>query len=414
MLVMVNLTRLIILIVLSSTHPLMYQNSANDETCFRSFDDFAYRGAESLPREGNISPYPPWQNLTINSVDSQTPELHEVLAVRSTATGTEVWIGLGNGENPANTGFGIYNVETNTFERISNRFENYDQTIFVSKIFVDSQQQVWGQTGWSRNANVENVMLLSRFNESTNQFEFFDNSIEIPFVGTVYNSSSPSNTEIILDNEDNFWIFAGNGSLYHYNTQNNEISYIAETGRVDDTTLSSDGETIYYQRVTGDVTIHIGDMFLYAVNIRTRDIERMDFPESVDNWEAYSGAPFEDSTGRLWLGPVGFRTTDMEWHLINPSLASIRSGQPFNYFYAMPEITIESSDGRIWYTRRMQGAYPEGTAWYDPSTGEGCMFTTSPVNIVEDSSQILWLVSENMLYNYPLNQVDQASLESND
>jgi hypothetical protein len=43
-----------------------------------------------------------------------------------------------------------------------------------------------------------------------------------------------------------------------------------------------------------------------------------------------------------------------------------------------------------------------GTAWYNPETGEGCMFTSFSARITEDDQQQLWMFAGGKLYRLPL------------
>ena len=45
----------------------------------------------------------------------------------------------------------------------------------------------------------------------------------------------------------------------------------------------------------------------------------------------------------------------------------------------------------------------EGTAWYDPETGEGCMFTNIHGTIIEDDEQVLWMLLDEKLYKVDIN-----------
>jgi hypothetical protein len=53
------------------------------------------------------------------------------------------------------------------------------------------------------------------------------------------------------------------------------------------------------------------------------------------------------------------------------------------------------------------GRLGEGTAWYDPEAGKGCLFTNLASYIVEDANKQLWMVADGKLYRYPLRGVEQ-------
>jgi hypothetical protein len=45
----------------------------------------------------------------------------------------------------------------------------------------------------------------------------------------------------------------------------------------------------------------------------------------------------------------------------------------------------------------------DGTAWYDPQSGEGCLIMNHAANIVEDAQNQLWMVTNGYLYRHSLN-----------
>jgi hypothetical protein len=81
-------------------------------------------------------------------------------------------------------------------------------------------------------------------------------------------------------------------------------------------------------------------------------------------------------------------------------------GLPIQYNWASPSPILESSDGRIWFSNNWDGGiWYLGTAWYDPYTGEGCMFTNLPASLVEDSTQRIWMVAGGELYSVQLSNL---------
>ncbi|RMG89127.1 MAG: hypothetical protein D6712_02330, partial [Chloroflexi bacterium] len=121
-----------------------------------------------------------------------------------------------------------------------------------------------------------------------------------------------------------------------------------------------------------------------------------------DDWPIFRGIAI-DTQGTLWLGATGYRTADEQWHLLhpNPGLFLEHAGE---LLWSPPHLMLASSDNRLWYIKAFDSTPAwEGTAWYDPETGEGCMFTNLPGYIVEDDHQRLWMIVNNTLYQYDLN-----------
>ena len=70
-----------------------------------------------------------------------------------------------------------------------------------------------------------------------------------------------------------------------------------------------------------------------------------------------------------------------------------------------PEIMLESSNGVLWFDRFTDNSQVDGTAWYNPETGQGCMFTNLVSTIAEDANHTLWFVARERLYKLSLGSV---------
>lgn len=74
----------------------------------------------------------------------------------------------------------------------------------------------------------------------------------------------------------------------------------------------------------------------------------------------------------------------------------------YRWFRPIPQAT--TADGRIWYSSE------RGSAWYQPTTGEWCMFSSSTSPILKDSLGNLWMIYDNVLYMLPASET-QAKKE---
>jgi hypothetical protein len=129
----------------------------------------------------------------------------------------------------------------------------------------------------------------------------------------------------------------------------------------------------------------------------------IEYPEHVANWPLASGL-LVDHTGQLWLGAIGYRDLEGNWNLMYRPYLNTYFDNLGQYMYAAPQILFESSDGKLWYNKYLDSAgYAEGTAWYDPATDTGCMFTNQSTNVVEDDEQQVWMVVNGILCKYLLN-----------
>ncbi len=68
------------------------------------------------------------------------------------------------------------------------------------------------------------------------------------------------------------------------------------------------------------------------------------------------------------------------------------------YEWQHPEILAATNDDRLWYR-----SY-RGLAWFQPETGQWCMFTNANSNIVKDRADNLWILYENDLYMLPASE----------
>jgi hypothetical protein len=171
--------------------------------------------------------------------------------------------------------------------------------------------------------------------------------------------------------------------------------------------VSSLDGTIYFEKYTDriystETFFRLVEGMLFQFSPETKEVVPLDIPD--EPWPIFSGM-LVDRARNLWLGAIGYREPDGTWYLIHPD--------PEGYFkhagdayWAPPRLILQSSDGILWYQKALDSDLrAEGTAWYDPQTGEGCMFTNLAADIIEDSEQQLWLVADGKLYKYILGQL---------
>ena len=371
----------------SPTTQLTANEYSRDE-CAISFDEFAYQGPRERPEEKKL-PLSPWEiEAIVPQALFEDHGLHQVSLIRSINGEQEIWITDYLNEQPL---LAIYRSVEQDWEIISGVINNTG--LFVTQLFVTTDGTVWGRIEWESIADVtiDNIPVLSKFNENSRRFEFADNVLEIP---RFTNSRFFGSPKIVLDNQDNFWIFSENDGIYKYDPSNatyNKNSALAFNAS--QVTLAPDGSIFFRYLYYGQ------EDTLFRFIPESNELVIVEFP---NNWPNFFGI-LVDSSNQLWLGATGYRTESNQWQLIhpNPDLYFEHQG---DLSWAMPEIMLESSDGRLWYQRYLDSDYHnEGTAWYDPTTGEGCMFTNIPAVIVEDSNQNLWLIADGKLYRYQLN-----------
>jgi hypothetical protein len=378
-------------------------------SCLQSFHSFAYQGYLPIHRlDSMVSPVYPWQHITMipsyQIVGSIEPiPVFEAAISRELNEEIEIWfIGRKYGHPRTKGIIYIYNTSQQTWKYIDPRVGN--DGAFVRSLFVTSDGKVWGgmtleitstsfdQTG----AMLTTAPVLSLFNDDAGRFEIAENVIEIPPFRNNRGIGDSDLTYILLDPTDRFWFFVQFDGLYLYDPviqfTEKQIDLDINVGDAD---YAPDGSLYYRER-----EYYFMNEELFQFIPETREVVTTTTPGR--SWPV-SGNMIVDHTGRLWLGSTGYRDIDHSWHLIHPypEESIEHSG---NFLWSTPRLFMESSDGKLWYRRYLDTfGWAEGTAWYDPDTNEGCMFTNYDSSIIEDSKNRLWLVAGGNLYMHSLN-----------
>lgn len=394
---------------LSSTSSIDKLEVSNEE-CYKSFHEFAYTLSDSDYPDRLLPTYP-WQieaTLPGHQKEGFFFDDIQVEIVRSVDGDQEIWLAKPAifPQHESESAFAIYRPESREWQEIPAKIENTD--IFVRDLFLANDGAIWGNTVWAvpygEEAMPNNGPVLSKFNEQSRQFEFVSGVLETPFT---YEQSFLL-PEIILDEQDIFWIFAQQDGLYRYDPVAQMITKQVDLpdSSVNDAALASDGR-IYFENYdfrklgSGEPSFRLYEGMLSQFIPDTGEV--IELKLSDDPWPVFSGM-LVTQNGQLWLGTTGFWQTDGTWQLIhpNPDVFFEHAGDPS---WAPPRLVLESSDGFLWFQKYLgAGLRNEGTAWYNPKTGEGCMFTNFPANIVEDSQHQLWMFADSKLYKYSLEQ----------
>ena len=361
--------------------------------CLQSFSTFAYQ-APSNTISPQMTPSSPWVFEAAHPLHEHKGQLNlGVSAARSINGHQEIWV-LGGISEPGeqhttNVNITIYHPQSRTWEFIPSEVENTDTV--VGGVYVAEEGTVWGWSLAYQDSLLWGVPILSRFNESTRRFEFVERVLQIPLTRDFH----------VLEHQGIFWIFVDYDGLYSYDPATATTQKWADLREFDVnyTALSPDGSIYFDQyRWRGDFRL-AGDE-LYQFFPETGEIVSVNLPAPEEEWPRFAGL-LVDHTGRLWLGSVGYRDVEGAWHLMHDpeEYFNIVDLGIISYVSAMPYPILESSDGIIWFQKNLDtGGKWEGTAWYDPNTGEGCLITSLPTSIVEDSEQQLWMIADRKLF----------------
>jgi hypothetical protein len=397
-------------ISVSSTPHVETAVLSSNKQCYKTFQEFAYTLSDSdFPDK--LLPTDPWQ--IENSLPNQQAEGFfvddiQVELARSVDGYQEIWLAkpADYTEDKSKNAFAIYRPESQEWQEVSGKVGNTD--IFVQDLFLTRDGTVWGKNTWSVPYNEEAIpnkgAVLSKFNQQTQRFEFVTGVPEIPFT---YEQSFLM-PEIVLDEQDIFWIFVQYDGLYRFDpaiqltTKEEDLPDF----NVNTSTLSSDGSIYlvnydFRELASGKPSFRIYEGMLSQFIPSSGELVHLRIPD--EPWPSFSGM-LMTQTGQLWLGAIGYRESNGTWHLIHPDPESYfeHVGDPS---WPPPLLMLESSDGLLWFQKYLGASLRnEGTAWYDPNTGEGCMFTNFPANIIEDSQHQLWMFADGKLYKYSLEQ----------
>jgi hypothetical protein len=380
----------------------------SNEECYQSFEDFAYQGPLNVIEERAALPLPPWESdgtLPAQLVEEFAIDLSDVKIARSSNGHREIWLSPNYLKTDIEGYWIVYQPESQTWEIITNNIEV--PGLYVAQLFVSSDSTLWGRTFRYPEReypdNLSGISVLSRFNENTRRFELVNEISNPPLVLT---HNYPGYRKFQMDDQDALWILAENDGIYRYDlaTQTLITHVSVPNFNVEYAALAPDG-SIYFSRPANQTPSTTKELFtlaegmLFRFTPETGEVVELEIPENA--WPIFAGL-LVDHANRLWLGSIGYREPDGEWFLIHTHLEDYFE-HAGDYLWAPPILMMESSDGRLWYKRYLDSdGVAEGTAWYNPATGNGCLFTNQVANIVEDSKQNMWLVADGHLYTYSL------------
>lgn len=380
------------------------QDEMDNLECLETFETFAYGSYSQNPRVIEPSANSSWHRVVSlpSLINQDFPIFNQVSVTRRVDGYEEVWI-TGNGVD-----FAVYDLHRQEWVLISHNVFSTDYV--VGKLFVGNDGAIWGQNipiAQQGNREAQDIPLLSRFNEITDRFEVPENtirgSVHPQRVDQFLQSTLP---DVIADNNGIFWIIISNDGIYQFNpvTETYEKQVNLEFS-VNQVAVSEDGDfyflslnTPIQQSATFRERLTLPPNSIWHYSLESRSFTLIDLPDS--DWPKFNGMLVNHS-GQLWLGAIGFRDLDYTWYLVHPNTDEYLDNAG-NYRWGPPRLLTESSDGRLWYVRYTDGS-GDGTAWYNPQSGDGCLIMNLATNIVEDSNQQLWMVANGNLYRYSLN-----------
>jgi hypothetical protein len=382
------------------------------EKCIDSFDNFAFSTPDisQPPEQELILPSSPWRLESAAPIITMLKD-GEVAATSTIGNRTQVWVrsapeSFADASTGQPTRFILYSTDTHQWQEVPSRVANLEN-IFVDHLIVTNDQEIFGKNMWLGQSPMDSIPALSKFNDSTKQFEVVQETEGILSAGKVSASDWYYSSPIVVDLSGTFWFFVSGDAVYSYQPHSPMLKKYAtlhEMRNISETALGPDG-SIYLYSIEGANPYEFDEEKLNKFDPRTQEMSQIQRPPT--KWPKFWNI-LVDHSGRLWTGVYGWQEKTGEWKKFHPKTEiyiQINKIYDLYDYYSPPTISLESSDGRLWFENPYFNnvkSYKSGLAWYNPSTNEGCWFTTAGTNILEDASQTLWIYFNGSLYKLRL------------
>lgn len=375
--------------------------------CLEDFNTFAYTISRS-EKQNRIPPLSPWKFSSTVLEDFSNGKIirHlEPIGSRKLRGEIEIWIkcifSYSQTSDSENIAFLIYYPSTNSWKTIPATLQNSEFNVL--DVFISANGLAVGNT------NVCDI----KSNETINVSDFF---VGFDNIESSFSKSGESISNQMLDrkvcgkkviyvqssDKEYIWLFLSNLGIYKLNTTNFSLEVVIKNDNFQFTNaVKGEENQIYFTLFSEQIYekenfLKIVKGTLYSFNTKNYKITEIPIPENP--WPIYSKI-LTDSRNNLWFDSIGYRSSTGSWVELLPKFSDYFSNSG-DLYWSVPQVVIESSDGRIWFTKYLDGDIRgEGTAWYDPSTKKGCMFTNYSSKIIEDKEKTLWMVAENSLYS---------------
>ncbi|MFZ6029374.1 MAG: hypothetical protein ACOYYS_16810 [Chloroflexota bacterium] len=321
-----------------------------DSSCIPALETFSYpvspdQAKPQYPGDGPmIMPISPWK--MVFSPSRLTGHLG-VLATRLVDGYTEIWLTqelypyYSVDADKKSYQFMVYRPDTNTLKMVSAEVEG--SKVYVYNLFAGNDGVLWGQNVWNMHSDVNERFALSKYNDETEQFEFAQNTQNIPNQWTDPSSSTlpPYWSEILLG-ESLFWILSHRDAIYSYDLRTHDIKRYIEIPDLvmSKPILAKDGSVYYaHSNPNNDTGLPIRSVEIVHFIPETNEVKNI--PILLEPWPT-SSSILEDHVGRLWLSSLGWREASGEWYQIHRSplfITNMRVGHDSNRYSVFRNIS---------------------------------------------------------------------------
>jgi len=343
-----------------------------------------------------------WVKVYENKAN-QDDVFYSPILVQKTGHGNRIFI-----ETNSYIGILVFDLETSEmFQLPSNIYPDYG--------FLDQNQNAWFIVSDDRN----NVLTFAKIGTNSNIVEYVSLETDIELGQIVQ----------VVPNKESYWIVSRTEDprylIGHFRLEDGKLmseNFALMLEGEPERFITSDDLRDSTLRFRGMIVEEDGNaVFSYSVRDKGVYTFRIntELEKTLINYINYSKLSidlehpgpqlFLDRTNRLWIGDYGWinLTENADYYANSaiiyrsPVLVSADINPEAPYVWARPVPTAVTADRRVWYQSI------RGTAWFQPETGEWCMFSTSRSKVLEDSDGNLWMVYDNALYMLPASETSK-------
>ena len=338
----------------------------------------------------------------------------ELEGVQTVGNSDRIWVIFEGSEKKQ---IAYYQIDTDRWENIeyyaehhtkyseTEYYTEYSEDVFISKIFIDKNNSVWVTLDITNYQGVNEdtvTVLLGMYDEASQKFNGVITLKELPAFDPNKNIRYVTVTNLQMDSQGDLWFFLYVGepqkeaeyhlvklSLSNYATEEHLTNFMLTRNNTDSLVISPNNRLNL---------LDIDEANIISYDSENGEIEKI----KVFGGKRYLSSLstlFLDNHQRFWIDDKAFLDLHHnDWYFIVDSPIFL------TYYVGIwgrtkPTYSLETQDGRLWFS-----AARRGTGWVDPNTGEWCLFTSYPSNIVKDSEGHLWMIADGKLYRNSLQQ----------
>jgi len=308
--------------------------------------------------------------------------------------------------------FGVYHVDDGSLTLVPRRIGEEFSVSMANELMVDDNGTIWASTGQYTG---ERILILPGMEDpypsTYASVAVFDDAIRrfvpfssVPQISVEFSDESGwerrvdvNRTQLVIDANGVPWLFTEANDVYRFDSTTNTFQWVQQ---LDETfyirvLAMLDDNMLIFRRARSEEFIWAQvlpvEEYIFELNPITGELQGIPKPPiALDTGHLI----FVDRYNRTWFSAMAY-LQDGQWTVVNPDPEQTQDflGQVrFPIVWTFPTPILSDSAGRLWFETRGDNNFgTHGTAWLDPETGNGCKFTNSTSNIIEDHNGFLWL-----------------------